>query len=222
MSKVKAAHIEKDPKKKISKKIVFFLVLILLSIIILSYFYWEYVSPYWNFLFSKMEFYISKSPFLYSIYIFLKSNFASVTPLGIFLSFFFTSLFFFPPMPSELLFVGYLISNANPILLIVICSIASSLGQIVNYAIGYAFKSRLLKKESRSTKIQYLIQKLGGFILFFANVFPFPSEWLSLFFGIFKYKFKNFVIITIISRIVKFVLLFILFVYAKDYLLSLV
>jgi membrane protein YqaA with SNARE-associated domain len=141
-----------------------------------------------------------------------------MTPLGIFIVFFFTTLFFFPPFPSEAIFFTCISLKANIFLLVIIAILASLIGQITNYGLGFFFKNGFSKKKGNEhKKWENLITKYGGFLLFFANIILLPSEIMSMIYGVSKFPFKKFVIITLISRTIKYVALAFLFIYAQHF-----
>jgi membrane protein YqaA with SNARE-associated domain len=168
-------------------------------------------------LYLKFESFVLADPLMSIVYLFFKTNIIGMTPLGIFILFFFTTLFFFPPFPSEVAFFTCISLNANIFFLVILATIASVLGQIANYGLGFFFKKGFSKNKGDShKKWGGLINKFGSVFLFFANIIFFPSEILSMIYGVSKFPFKKFVIITLIARAIKYIALALLFVYAKD------
>jgi membrane protein YqaA with SNARE-associated domain len=60
------------------------------------------------------------------------------------------------------------------------------------------------------------IDRLGGIVLFFGNILPGPIELLAVFYGGFKYDFTRYLYLTLIGRLIKFVLIFLAFFFFWD------
>jgi len=164
---------------------------------------------------------LKQSPALYSQYLFIQSQISNSTLLGLFFVSIFGSLFFLV-LPSEALFIYYLNSTNHFFILIIILTVLGSLvGLSFNYFFGKMLGEKILrwmfKKKFDSYKEKIL--KYGGYVLFFGNIFPGPIEVLTIFYGGFKFEYSRFIYLSMMGRLVKYVLLFILYIYFWDHII---
>ena len=61
------------------------------------------------------------------------------------------------------------------------------------------------------------MNKTGGFVLFFSNIFPIPVPWIALVYGAMRYNFKAFFWICLIGQAAKYNLLYLGMVTLKPY-----
>lgn len=190
------------------KKIKFW---IIISLIILIYLFYE---PALN----KIQEILKLNPTIYKIYLGVESQIINNTILGIFYVSIFGSLFFLT-LPSEALFVYFLSSTQHFFFLLIILMVFGNLvGLIFNYSIGRLLGERFASKlfSKSFNKYQKLINKYGGWILLLGNIFPGPVELLTIFYGSFKYNFKQYVYLCFIGRLTKYTLLFIIYLFFWD------
>jgi membrane protein YqaA with SNARE-associated domain len=204
-------------EKKKSKSFLFFLILILILIAVVSYIFWEYISPYWTHMCLSIERALVKVPILYAIYMFFKNNIISLTPTGMFFIMFFSS-FFFVPLPLDLFFIDFLIrGNINPFWIIIISAVSSTIGLFMNYLVGFPLGEKFVKKiiqEKMFEKFKAIINKAGSFLLVAAIFIPvLPAQLLSVLYGFSKFSIKKFLIVSFVAILVKFILLYFLFLY---------
>jgi membrane protein DedA with SNARE-associated domain len=137
---------------------------------------------------------------------FILSAVAELGYFGIFALMFLESSFF--PFPSEVVMIpaGYLSSNREMNLLVVIvCGLAGSvLGAIFNYALGFKLGRPLLMKygkyvllnKKKLLRAENLFNKHGEIITFIGRLIPALRQYISFPPGITKMHFSHFVIFT--------------------------
>jgi len=201
---------EKNNKKKLKKLspyIKTFKYSSIISFIILIYLFYVPILLYISSL-------LKSNPTFFYYYSFVKTQITNNTILGLGFASILGSIFFLA-IPSEALFIYFLNStNYNFLLIIVIMVIGNLFGLIFNYGFGRLMGKRVLKflfKEKKFYNYQEKIDTIGGYILFFGNIFPGPFEVLSVFYGGFKYNFKIYIFLSFIGRLIKYTLLFIAF-----------
>ena len=200
---------KKQNEFKNLKWITYFLIFILLY---LSY------EPLTNIFFSL----IKSNPTIYSYYLFLEYQISNVTLLGIFFVNILGTLFFLI-LPSEALFIYYLSNTNYFIAILILFSVAGNIvGMTFNYLFGRLLGERVLKwmfKEKKFFEYKEKIDKYGGILLVFGNIIPGPIELLSVFFGGFKYKLSKYIYLVMIGRTIKYLLIFMAFIFFWDQIL---
>jgi len=152
---------------------------------------------------------IQATPILLKIITYLKYNFLNVTPLGLLYAHFIGGIFFMPSADELVFYYGLL--NNNPLLFSFAASLTGyMLAQILNYFIGYKISSFMLhfisKKKVYQTK--RWINKYGVYGIFVFNIIPIlPAPLLIFALGVTKYNFKRLFIITLIAKILEYLIL---------------
>ncbi|MFA6089144.1 MAG: VTT domain-containing protein [Candidatus Woesearchaeota archaeon] len=214
----KHEKIEEKPKSNAR----FIIILVIIFICFYIYSYWAQFSPLFAILLKKIEYLISLNAFTFTLYSHFKYHVIQSTFLGIFYINLFLGLFFIPG-PSEIVFIGYLLKNVSPMLLVAMTVLGMFVSQLFNYLFGYLFGKSLAKKlfKDNFTKYSEWINKYGTFFLIIMLIFPFlPSQPASVLYGSLKYSFKKFFIINLIVLLIKFTALAFLFFYANSYVTS--
>ena len=225
---IKDDHIKKHknnhPKKhkKSHVKIIFWLIVIGATIAV-SIFY-ETVGPYVQSKVTNFEGFLEEYSNLFLIYDHLKTHIGGPTLLGVGYIMFLLSLFFIPA-PIEAVFIGYLVrTNLNPFLLVGMSTLATTLGQFIDYIIGIIFGAAILKDKHPSHGMHKFVKWFkdkGTPFLWVFNILPLPAQPASVVFGLIKYPPNKFIWITITARLIKFAIILTVFFYSKDWLLSL-
>jgi membrane protein YqaA with SNARE-associated domain len=198
--KRKKPVISKRHKKELKWGIIFF-------IIFLVYMFYNQIILF------ILEF-LKSNPTLYSNYLYIESEISNQTLKGLFYMSVFGSIFFLL-MPSEALLIYYLSStNYFFIVLLSIMILGNVIGMIFNYFFGRILGERIIMwmfSEKKFYDYKDKIDRLGGIVLFFGNILPGPIELLAVFYGGFKYDFTRYLYLTLIGRLIKFVLIFLAF-----------
>ena len=131
--------------------------------------------------------------------------------LGLFLVALTESIFF--PIPPDFLYIPMILGgHEHPYLLALIASIASVIGAIIAYAIGYWGGRPLVYKFSNKSIEKYLVQtedffeKYGSVSILFAAFTPIPFKVFTLSSGLAKMPFKSFILFSILGRAGRFYL----------------
>ncbi|MDA3854628.1 MAG: VTT domain-containing protein [Candidatus Woesearchaeota archaeon] len=199
-------------QKKSSKKLKW---IIILSLAFVLYLFYDQIMLY----FLSM---LQKNPTFYKQYLYVQSNIVNQTLIGLFFSSIFGAIFFLV-LPSEALFIYFLNSTQYfPVLIIVIMICGNITGLLFNYLFGRMLGERVLrwmfKKNFESYKEKVL--RYGGVILFVGNIFPGPIEVLSVFYGGFKFSFARYIFLAFMGRLLKYVILFLLFIFFWDQIIN--
>jgi len=127
--------------------------------------------------------------------------------LGLFLSSFASSLFFFPAYASFLIPI-YLTLKFNPYSLLLVLTAGSILGQIFNYYFGKFGSKHLIKHEKEIKKAESWLNKWGVLSIFVVNLVPFfPADFVSVLVGFLRMDLKTFIISTSVGKVIQFALL---------------
>ena len=208
--------INESPKKRKSKKIFFFIIILASAAYI--FLFREELRPFASQLLLRFETALSDYELLFSGYSHLKEHIFSVSYLGVAYVMFFLSLFFLPA-PIEVIFVGYLLTGLNPWIVALISAAANTVGHIVDFLLGVLFGRHFLKKsKSKIINILDWLKEHGSGFLFIFNFLPLPAQFISVAYGFVKFNLKRFVIITFISRLLKFGAIIFLFSYSRPFL----
>lgn len=183
----------------------------IVGFIILAYLFYDMVLGYVMSL-------LKLNPVIYKLYLGIEYEIANNTLKGLLFVSIMGSLFFLA-LPSEALFLYYL-SSTKYLFLIVIgfLVIGNLIGLIFNYFFGRILGERVVRFMFKKSfdKYQEKIDNWGGLILFFGNIFPGPVELLTVFYGGFKFKFSRYVFLCFMGRLIKYVILFLLYVFFWD------
>lgn len=134
--------------------------------------------------------------------------------LGVFYSSAFGGLFLVF-LPMEAAFITFLKINNQPILTI----IAFMVGIIVSYSVNYFVGLKLanITKRLMSPKkfydIKSKLNKYGAVIIFVFNLFPLPSQPLSVILGVFNYNRPRFYTLFVSGQLIKYVAMTIGYIY---------
>lgn len=205
---------KKDKKKNKNsiKNIKWFLYIIFFILLYIAY------EPISNILFS----YIKSNPTIYTYYLFFEYQISSVTYFGVFFVNILASVFFLI-LPSEALFIYYLSSTQYFIALLILLSVTGNVvGMTINYLFGRLLGQKLLKylfTEEKFFKYKEKIDQYGGMLLVIGNIIPGPIELISVFFGGFKFNYKQYVYFVIIGRTIKYLLIFLAYLLFWDQIL---
>ncbi len=164
---------------------------------------------------------LKANPTIYSYYLYMESEITNNTLKGLFFISIFGSIFFLV-LPSEALFLYYLSSTNHFFLLILgITVLGNIFGMMFNYGFGRLIGERAIRFLFRKNfdNYQQKIQKYGGIVLLFGNILPGPIEVLAVFYGGFKFPFGRYVYLVFVGRLVKFLLLMIIFTLFWDQIL---
>ena len=160
---------------------------------------------------------LQKNPTIWKIYSHISAQITGKTLLGLGYAGFFFSLFFIF-IPLEPIYLYYLNLEYNPMFIIFIMLIASTVGLTINYLIGALIGKRLLAKILKYKKFHEVIEKWGGAIIIAVNVIPFfPVQIFSLIIGSARIGVKKFFIYTLLGRFVYLMLLLVSANYVRDY-----
>ena len=97
-----------------------------------------------------------------------------------------------------------------------ICTIGSVLGGMFGYLIGYVGKEAVLKRfvsEEKIKKVHNLFNKYESWAIFIAGFTPIPYKVFTIAGGVFYIKFWNFVLMSLISRGLRFFIVAIFVMY---------
>jgi membrane protein YqaA with SNARE-associated domain len=124
--------------------------------------------------------------------------------------------FFFVVMPMDALFIKFISSGHNPIILVLLYNLGLLISFTGNYYIGARF-SELTKKLVTPEKFYSIKIKLntyGGWAIFVINAVPMlPAQPLSALLGVFKYNKAKFYAYFLPGQLVKYSIIAIVYVY---------
>ena len=132
----------------------------------------------------------------------------AVNPISLFFVAFIESIFF-PIPPDTILLPLALMNPPRAIYYASICTVGSVLGAIVGYRIGVWGGQPLLKKyisQARFRRIGELFQKYEVWAIGIAGFTPIPYKVFTIGAGCFKIDFPLFVLVSLISRGLRFFL----------------
>lgn len=131
--------------------------------------------------------------------------------IGLFLVSLTESIFF--PIPPDFLYIPMILGgHENPYLLAMIASVASVIGAIIAYLIGFWGGRPLVYKLSNKYIEKYLAQaeeffaKYGSVSILLAAFTPIPFKVFTLSSGMAKMPFKSFILFSILGRAGRFYL----------------
>ena len=181
------------PKRKALAFSIMGLVLFLLLVI--------FVYKFWYSL-------IQAIPLLNRIITSLTYNLVNMTPLGLFYEHFIGGIFVVPSVDELIFYYGLI--NGNPPLFSFIAAVSGyMLAQILNYLLGYKISNFMLHFVSKKKvyKTKRWINKYGVYGIFVFNALPLPAPLLIFALGVTKYNFKRLFIITLIAKILEYLVI---------------
>ncbi|MFP4401847.1 MAG: YqaA family protein [Candidatus Nanoarchaeia archaeon] len=131
----------------------------------------------------------------------------------------FLSTLFFVSIPSELLFLQYVMSDNYIILIVLLLVIANCVAMFVNYIIGLILGRKLLQLwlKQKFYKYEQIVNRWGGIILILGNILPSPIEFISIIYGTSKYPILKYLYFVGIARAIKYSLLLYIFTFYPQY-----
>ena len=203
---------QKESKKKPAKKKKSLKWIVIISIIVLLYFFYTPISLWF-------QAFLEQNPTLHSYYLYVQGQITNLTLTGLFFFSIMGSLFFLV-IPSEATFIYYLTNTDHTIFWIILIGVGGNvIGMLFNYGFGRLLGQKVLKfffgvKEFYTYKDK--IDKYGGYLLLIGNIIPGPIEFISVFYGGFKYSFPKYFYLVMMGRLIKYLLLLIAFLYFWD------
>ena len=173
----------------------------------------------WVIFASVLQAELARRPFLAATFGFVYNEATALTAIGLFLIIFLDTLFFVI-FPGELYFFVALSHGMNPGVAIAAAATGGILGQICNYWMGcYARKKG--ENRPRGAKLLALADRANGRggTLFLAVALATPSpEIIGFAYGLGKFPADKFAKMVAAFRTVKWCLLFLAFIYLRNYL----
>jgi membrane protein YqaA with SNARE-associated domain len=162
---------------------------------------------------------IAKIPILASTFGFFYTETTTVTVVGLFIVILLDTLFFVI-FPGELYFFLALAHGMNPVVAVTAAAIGGVLGQLANYGMG-RYARRKGKDRPRAARLLRFAEKANGrggtAFIAFALATPSP-EIIGFAYGMGSFPFKKFAEIAAVCRTLKWILLFVAFLYLREYL----
>lgn len=130
-------------------------------------------------------------------------TFSDLGFIGLFLSAFLAATIL--PLSSEVVLVGLLLAEMNPVLLIAVATVGNVLGSLVNYGIGFFgsdfLRNRVLKiSEQQFERSKLRFRKFGTLSLLFAWV-PVIGDPLTLIAGVLRVNFMWFLLLVTLGKL---------------------
>ncbi len=127
---------------------------------------------------------------------------------GLFLVSFLGSTIFIP-LTVEIFLAGIIGVGLNPVYAVLIATIGSTFGSIVNYLIGrigIKYYMKKVKKSKENDKWQKIADKYGsiGLLAVLALPLPLPVDILTIAAGVSRMKFKYFLIAVIFGKLLHY------------------
>ena len=128
--------------------------------------------------------------------------------VGLFILAFMESSFF--PIPPDLLLIILVLAEPNNWwFFALVCTLGSVIGGMFGYLIGYVGEEALLKRfvsEEKIRKVHDMFNKYENWAIFIAGFTPIPYKVFTIAAGVFYIKFWSFVLMSFISRGLRFFL----------------
>lgn len=122
--------------------------------------------------------------------------------LGAFLISFMGNLTIFIPVPFAF-FIIALGATHNPFLVGVACGLGSTIGKLFAYLVGWAGRRFIDERYgSRLESAKALVRRYGAIMVFLFSLLPLPDDLIMIPMGILKYSFMNFLLATLIGKLV--------------------
>ncbi len=143
--------------------------------------------------------------FINSVLGHITGNIANLSLLGGLYASFFGSLFFVP-LPSEVVYLGFLRAGQSVFLMTILFLVGIVLAYWLNYQIGFVLSGPSKKIIGAKTfyKTKIMFNKYGPWGIFIFNVTPLPSPILCTILGVFNYNRRKFWIYTLLGEAIKF------------------
>ena len=128
--------------------------------------------------------------------------------IGLFISSLIGSTIFIP-FWVEAPLVGLIKLGVNPYLVVIVASIGSLIGTIVNYLLGY-LGSGIIKRKVDAGKMDHakkMMDKYGWSGLFVIILLPLPVDPITIFPGIARMNFIEFAIVVFLAKLAKYSLI---------------
>ena len=198
--------------KEKSKK-VFIKLLIWIGIFLLLYLGFQLIKPY----FFK---FLQHHPVLNAIYEHITHQISEKTYLGLFYAATFGALFFIT-IPFEVLIIYYISLGYNIYLISIVALIGATLGLLANYGFGMMLGKHTLKHifKDNYDKLKGWVDKYGGVFLFLGNLIPSPIEPATVIYGAARYPIRQFIVYSLLGRMIKIILLYFIVQYFSTTLL---
>lgn len=148
---------------------------------------------------------------------------AGKTLLGLFYISTFGALFFIF-FPAEVSFIYYCLLGYDPFIVGMIAVAGNLVGLSFNYFVGKLLGQNVLQKwlKNKYDSWSKWFAKWGSFLLVFGNAVPFPIEPASLVIGGLNFPFGKFIKWSAVGRLLKYIIVWIVFVYASEALLPII
>lgn len=119
--------------------------------------------------------------------------------------------FFLLPPPDFLLIAMDLAKPEKALFYATICTLASAIGGIIGFAIGYwggrpAFKFLFKKHMDKLDKVELMYKEYGSFAVFFSAFTPVPYKIFTIGSGILRMNFGKFFSVSLLGRGARFYL----------------
>ncbi len=201
------AEIEVEREDRFWRRVIIGGPILLVALALFVYFQWV------------IEAEISKHPWLAGPLGFFLAETTGFTVLGLFIVIYFDTLFFVV-FPGEIYFFFALASGISPPLAIAAAASAGVLGQITNYWMG-RYGRRKGKNRPRAQKVVRFAEKANGkggrVFLALALSVPAP-EVIGFAYGLGGFPARTFAQFVVVFRTLKWVAIYLAFVYFRDYL----
>ena len=129
--------------------------------------------------------------------------------LGVFLLSF-TDAFISPIVPDIVIIPASIADPSNALWLAALATIASVLGAFIGYFIGHKFSGfaqRRIIPPKHMQHIRTLVERYGGWAVFWAAMAPIPYKFVAISAGVLKINLKLFTIATILGRGKRFLII---------------
>lgn len=201
------AELEVEREDRFWRRVIIGGPVLLVTIALFVYFQW------------LIEAEIAKHPLLAGPLNFFLAETTGFTALGLFLVIYFDTLFFVI-FPGEIYFFYALAAGLPAPVAVAAAASAGVLGQISNYWMG-RYARRKGRDRPRAQKVLRFAEKANGkggrFFLCFAMAVPAP-EVIGFAYGLGNFPAKHYAEIVAVFRSLKWVLLYLAFLYFRDYL----
>jgi len=131
-----------------------------------------------------------------------------ITPIKVFIISLLGAMIFFP-LPAELAFVVS-VHEGNPIPICFVAAVVGfTLGHTVNYVVGRQLSNQALYLLSAKKfyALRRQVNRWGAYAIVLLNMFPAPSDLLTVGLGTMRYNVKRLFVLITIGNIIKFTIL---------------
>jgi len=136
---------------------------------------------------------------------------------GVFLSSLISSSTVFIPLPIYIPIISISTQlGFNPILVSLLASLGSAIGEFLSYLIGSGIKQIEGKRYERLKKLENFFKKFGGISILIFAILPLPFDLVGILAGLSRYDVKRFFIYTIIGKFFKMLLIYYLSFYGIE------